>query len=112
MISTASLRLLPLLGLGLILSGCIGTRLNPEAQQVKIMYQDSDVKGKRYVGDAMGYCGSWWNSFFLSWDYQYENSTNMLKNAAAAQRGSCVLIRDQIPASTAVIFFGTIYADP
>lgn len=111
----SALRPLPLLlllpGLGL-LGGCVGTRLDERGAAVAVMYEAADVAGKTYVGDAMGSCGSWWNAFLLTYEYQYANALNAMRNQAGAQHGQYVLVKGQLFSDTAVAFYGTIYAEP
>ncbi len=93
----------------MILSGCVGTARVPGAEAVRVTVERSDLGEAELVGDAMGYCGNWWNFWLLDNQYQYANAMNMLRNHAVELGGDAVLVRQINPNGTALMFMGSVY---
>ncbi len=91
------------------LAGCAGTARVPGADAVRVTVERSDLAEAELVGDAMGYCGNWWNYWLLSNEYQYANAMNMLRNHALELGGDAVLVRQINPNGTALMFMGSVY---
>jgi len=93
----------------ILLAGCAGTKPLAGSEKIRVVFSREDLLPGKHIGDVFGNCGSWWNSWVLSYRYEYDNALNMIRNDALKKGGHQVWISDTIQASWSVIFYGSTY---
>ena len=91
------------------LLGCAGTKPMAGSEKVRVVFSREDILPGKHIGDVFGNCGSWWNSWALSYRYEYDNALNMIRNDALKKGGQQVWISDSITATWSIIFYGSTY---
>ena len=93
----------------IFLSSCAGTQPLAGSEKIRVVFSREDLLPGKHVGEVFGNCGSWWNSWALSYRFEFDNALNMIRNDALKKGGQQVWISDTIQASWSVIFYGSTY---
>ena len=70
---------------GIVLAGCVTTKVTPEGESVRVTTNPEAIKGCRYVGDIQA--SDRMNGGAFGQDAAEENTFRRVKNATAAMGG-------------------------
>lgn len=103
-------RVLYLFVMLLLISGCSGIQLKPEAKTVRLYFDQTPPSQCTFVGEAVGTYGSIWTFIFIPNEVLVESAINDIKNEARENGADSVfLMQNQLNFSSSVTLLGQMY---
>ena len=94
-----------------MLAGCGTVSLAPQAESVRIVFNNDDVSKCQFIGEVTGSRGYWYNYLFISNEDMIRDALIDLRNKTYHAGGNTIKLTDQhIKFTTSVTFWGQAYS--